>query len=146
MADQHGPQDAHESAFTLEVALPTELILTTSVVKVTAEGTHGLFTLLPNHIDFVAILVPSILTYDEGEHQEKHLAVDAGILVKCGDTVTVATTEAVTGELETLAETVEQRYRHLNEQQRETQAVLTRLEAGFLRGLMHMGGEREPIQ
>ncbi len=47
----------------LKVLLPTEVLVDEEVVKVTAEAENGSFCLLPRHIDFVAALVPSLLSF-----------------------------------------------------------------------------------
>ena len=53
--------------------------------------------ILPKHIDFVTALVPSVLTFQPAGKPEEYLAVDHGILVKCGSDVTVSTRNAVRG-------------------------------------------------
>ena len=47
----------------LVVALPHRIAVQSRVFKVSAEGTHGTFTLLPHHLDYVVLLEPGILTY-----------------------------------------------------------------------------------
>jgi F-type H+-transporting ATPase subunit epsilon len=67
------------------------------VLQVTAEAENGSFTLLPRHVDFVAALVPGILFYIKEDEQEEFLAVDEGVLVKCGQDVRVSVIAAVWG-------------------------------------------------
>ncbi len=47
----------------LKILLPTEIMLDEEVTKVTAEAGNGSFCLLPRHIDFVAALVPGLLSF-----------------------------------------------------------------------------------
>ena len=47
----------------LTVLLPTEILVDEEVVKVVAEAQNGSFCLLPRHIDFVAALVPGLLSF-----------------------------------------------------------------------------------
>ena len=48
---------------TVKIFLPTEIFLEQeNILALTAEGLEGYFTLLPQHIDYVSILVPGILT------------------------------------------------------------------------------------
>jgi F-type H+-transporting ATPase subunit epsilon len=82
----------------LKVVLPNEVLIDTDVTKVVAEAENGMFCLLPRHVDFVAALVPGLLTcvLQDGQ-QELFFAVDEGTLVKCGPEVRVSTRRAVQG-------------------------------------------------
>ena len=123
----------------LKVLLPTEIFLEKEVTKVTAEARNGSFCLLPRHIDFVAALVPGLLSYETGTGEEEFLAIDAGILVKCGSEVLVSTGNAVMGpDLGTLKEMVAERFRVLDEQEKELQSALARLEANFARQFLEL--------
>lgn len=118
----------------LTVSEPSEVVVETAVSKVVAEAENGLFALLPRHADFVAALVPGVLAYvPEGEDAERFLAVDEGVLVKCGDAVWVATRRAAAGELATLEQTVAEAFRRLDEHERTARTAVGRLEAGALR-------------
>jgi F-type H+-transporting ATPase subunit epsilon len=118
----------------LRVLLPTEVLLDTEVAKVVAEAENGSFCLLPRHIDFVAALVPGILRYATLHGEEGFVGVDAGTLVKRGDDVLASVVNAVHGrELGRLSATVQERFRHLDEDERQARGALARLEAGALR-------------
>ncbi len=121
----------------LKVAIPTKILLDEEVVKVSAEAQDGWFTLLPAHIDFVAALVPSLLSYEDASGREGVLAVDEGILVKQGPQVIVSSRSAVRGPgLEELARTVEQEFATLDEHERQARSALAKMEADFIRNLM----------
>ena len=123
----------------LRVLLPTQVLLDRAVGKVVAEAEDGAFGLLPRHIDFVAALVPGILVYVTGEGEERYLGVDEGILVKHGAEVTVSTRGAVPGEdLETLRQTVRDRYLELDEREKSARSALARLEAGVVRRFIEL--------
>ena len=77
----------------LKIMLPTHILLDREVGKIVAEAQNGAFGLLPRHIDFTAALVPGILVCETPEGEELFVAVDAGILVKCGEEVLVSTRE-----------------------------------------------------
>jgi F-type H+-transporting ATPase subunit epsilon len=125
----------------LKILLPTKVFLEESVKKIVAEAENGSFGLLPNHIDFVTALAPGILSFESEQGQEVFLAVDEGILVKCGSEVLVSTMNVVGGtNLETLHQTVEEQFRTLDEQQRKTRSAIAKLEATFFRGFLKMGG------
>ena len=65
--------------------------------RIKAEAENGWFGLLPKHIDFVTALVPGVMTFQPGGRPEEYLAIDHGILVKCGPEVSVSTRNAVRG-------------------------------------------------
>lgn len=127
----------------LKVLLPAGIFLVARASKVTAEAMNGAFCLLPNHIDFVATLVPGILSFtsEQGEDREVFLAIDRGILVKCGAEVLVATRQAIRGDdLESLWQAVEENFRILDEREKRSRSALAKLEAGFMRGFAEMRG------
>lgn len=118
----------------LKVLLPTEVLLDQPVTKVIAEAENGCFCLLPHHIDWVTALIPGLLSFFDEAGQETFLAVNEGILVKCGQEVLVSTRHAVRGtNLETLKQTVEQQFRVLDEREKLTRSALAKLEASFVR-------------
>jgi F-type H+-transporting ATPase subunit epsilon len=124
----------------LKVLLPTEVLVDEEVTKVTAEAENGSFSLLPRHIDFVAALVPGLLSFlKAGDGKEEFLAVDEGILVKCGPEVLVSTPQAVRGpELGMLKATVEKSFKILTDQEKRARSALANLEAHFIRRLLKL--------
>lgn len=127
----------------LRVLLPTEVLLDAVVVKVVAEAANGSFCLLPRHVDFVAALVPGVLAYADEAGTTRYLGVDEGVLVKRADDVFVSVLDAVRGEaIEVLAGLVQERFRELDEDEREARGALARLEAGALRRLYELERQR----
>jgi F-type H+-transporting ATPase subunit epsilon len=124
----------------LKVLLPTEVLVDEEVVKVTAEAENGSFSLLPRHIDFVAALVPGLFSFVKTEDGvEEFLAVDEGILVKCGPEIMVSTRQAARGaELGTLKATVEQTFKVLTDQEKRARSALANLEANFIRRFLKL--------
>lgn len=124
----------------LKILLPTEIMVDEEVTKVTAEAGNGSFCLLPRHIDFVAALVPGLLSFVKaGNELEEFLAVDEGILVKCGPEVLVSTRKAVRSpELGQLRETVEKTFKVLTDQEKRARSALTNLEANFIRRFLKL--------
>jgi F-type H+-transporting ATPase subunit epsilon len=130
----------------LKLLLPTEILLHQDVIKITAEGGHGSFCLLPQHIDLVTNLVPGIFSFESETGEEIFLAVDEGILVKQGTKVRVSVRNAVYGKsLETLHKTVEQQFRTLDKREKLARNVLSRLETSFVRDFIQLGGNYETI-
>ena len=118
----------------LKVLLPTEVLLDEEVRKVTAEARNGSFCLLPAHIDFVAALVPGLLSFEIGGGKEVFLAVDEGVLVKQGENVLVSTRNAVRGpDLGRLRRTVEEEFKVLDDRERMARSAIAKIEAGFVR-------------
>ncbi len=124
----------------LKILLPTEIMVDEEVTKVTAEAGNGSFCLLPRHIDFVAALVPGLLSFVKaGNEVEEFLAVDEGILVKCGPEVLISTRKAVRGpELGQLRETVEKTFKVLTDQEKRARSALANLEANFIRRFLKL--------
>lgn len=123
----------------LKVLLPTEILIDEPVKKIVAEAENGSFCLLPRHIDFVTALVPGLLLFVSAEDREEFLAVDEGILVKCGLQVTVSTRNAVLGpDLGTLKQTIEEQFQVLDERERMARSAIVKLEADFVRRFVEM--------
>ena len=123
----------------LRVTVPTEAVVDCPAAKITVQAVDGSFCLLPRHVDFVTALVPGVLTYVDPEGREAFVALDAGILVKCGSDVLVSTPRAVAGaDLGQLRTAVEEQFRHLDEREAATRTALRKLEASFLRGLLQL--------
>ena len=120
----------------LQIFLPTDIFLEKDVSKITLEDESGFRTILPRHIDFVTALVPGILTIF-ADSQEEFLAVDKGILVKQGASITVSTRNAVGGaDLGTLQKMVEEQYRHISDRERNARNAIVRLESDFARKML----------
>jgi F-type H+-transporting ATPase subunit epsilon len=123
----------------LKVLLPTEVFIDREVTKVVAEAENGSFCLLPRHIDCVAALVPGLLFYTTEAGQEVFLAVDEGILVKCGVEVLVSTRHAVQGpDLGTLQRTIDEQFRVLDEKEKMARTAVAKLEADLVRRFMEL--------
>ena len=60
----------------LKILIPTKVLIDREVTKVIAEAENGHFCLLPHHIDFVAALVPGILSFTRATGEEIFVAVD----------------------------------------------------------------------
>ncbi len=124
----------------LKILIPTEVLVDREVTKVIAEAENGHFCLLPHHIDFVAALVPGILSFTIETGEEIFVAVDEGILVKCNREVLVSARNAIKGkDLETLKETVAQQYQILDEKEKLTRSALAQFEASMMRHFKELG-------
>ncbi len=124
----------------LRIWVPTEVFLDTEAAKVKAEAENGWFCILPRHIDFVTVLVPGILLFERPGKPPEYIAIDRGILVKCGPEVSVSTRHAVRGDsLETLQEAVSRQFRQLREKEQAARVFESKLEAELVRELVQAG-------
>lgn len=118
----------------LKVLLPSEVAVDEFASKIVAEAENGSFCLKPKHVDFIAALVPGLLSFISGTGEEIFLAVDEGTLVKRGDEVLVSTRNAIRGtNLVKLKTTVEEQYLNLDDAERAARSALARLEAGIVK-------------
>lgn len=123
----------------LKLLLPQRVFLEAEVAKVVAEASNGSFCILPRHIDFVTALVPGLLAYEPAGGGEIFVAVDQGILVKCGPEVIVSTRNAVSGpEIGVLRDRITEEFEVLDEQERTTESALARLEADLVRRFLEL--------
>ena len=123
----------------LKVLTPIAVLIDRPVAKVIAEAENGHFCLLPSHVDFVAALVPGILSFTT-ETEEIFVAIDEGILVKCDREVLVSTRNAVQGDnLETLKQTVSEQFQTLDEQEKLTRSALAQFEVSMMRRFKELG-------
>ncbi|WP_147820882.1 F0F1 ATP synthase subunit epsilon [Salidesulfovibrio onnuriiensis] len=126
----------------LIIALPDSIPLDREVSRVRAGGLNGSFTLLENHVDFVTLLRPGILSYED-ENGEHMAAVNRGVLVKRGGEVRVSTLDAVTDRpLGSLREAVAERFTEEDEAEAKARQAVAKIEAGFLRRLVDLGAEQ----
>ena len=123
----------------LTVRLPTETLMQEEVTRIKAEAPNGWFGLLPRHIDFVSALVPGVLIFTQARGREEYLAIDQGVLVKCGPEVSVSTRAAVRGtNLDQLRKDVEARFQAEEEREKKTFSSEAKLEADLVRGLLEL--------
>jgi F-type H+-transporting ATPase subunit epsilon len=123
----------------LKVLLPTRILIDEEVVKIVAEAENGSFCLLPLHINFVAALVPGILSFTTPTEMEEFVALDQGVLVKRGDEILVSTRNAILGpDLGDLKRKIQKQYQELEEHEKTAQAALARLEADLVRRFIEL--------
>jgi F-type H+-transporting ATPase subunit epsilon len=123
----------------LKVLLAAEVLVEAEVSKVIAEAHNGYFCLLPKHVDFVTALVPGILSFEISGGREEYLAVDEGILVKCGEDVLVSARNAVQGpDLGQLRSTVSEKFEAIDEHEQTARTAMAKIEAGFVRRFLEI--------
>lgn len=119
---------------TLAIYLPHQLLLQADRVQFIAYETEtGSYGLLPNRLDCVSDLIPSILTY-RTDTEEIYVAIDEGILIKADDKVTISTRNGFSSSnLRELQALVEETYLQQNEKETRVKKVIDKLESEFLK-------------
>jgi len=129
-------------AMRVTLRLPARTLYQGRAGRLFAVGENGAFGMLPNHIDFVTALVPSVLILTGTEGEEQFFGIDEGVLVKTGHEVQIAVRRGVHGDdLESLDQTVQALFVEIDEEERIARSALSRLEAGIVR---RFGKLREP--
>jgi F-type H+-transporting ATPase subunit epsilon len=114
--------------------LPTHTLFEVRATRLSAVAPNGAFGILPNHVDFVTALVPSVMTLRLADETEEIFGIDEGLLVKKGGAVTVAILRGVHGDdLGTLEDTVEASFVQMDDDERQARSALSRLEANMVR-------------
>lgn len=114
--------------------LPTRTLFEGRADRIGAVAPNGAFGILPNHVDFVTAIVPSVLTLRLTYGSEEIFGLDEGLLVKKGHEVVVIALRGVRGDdLGTLQDTVEASFIQMDEEERQARSALSRLEADMVR-------------
>ncbi|MFG6157610.1 F0F1 ATP synthase subunit epsilon [Halomonas sp. 1390] len=125
--------------------LPTRTLFEGPATRLFAEAENGAFGMLPNHIDFVTALVPSVLILTLADGEERIFGIDEGILVKKGHGVDIAIRRGVLGtDLASLRETVQESFIEMDEDERVARSALSRLEAGIVRRFADLQRPKTP--
>ena len=119
----------------LTVFTPIGTVLQCKIKKVTLETLNGYYTLLPRHIDFVSAMEENIVSYTTENDEKKYIACQHGIVVKKADNVTITVQHAVLGNtLDELEEVIKIDFKQSDEQRKELNTAMARLEVGLIRG------------
>lgn len=114
---------------------PLGTVLKTKARKVTFETLTGYYTLLPRHVDFVSAMNPNIVRYETENGQERFVACHRGIVVKKAGCVTMSVQGAVlSNSLDELSQSIIEDFKKSEEQRKELNMAVARLEVGLMRG------------
>lgn len=116
------------------------------VVHVRAEDATGAFGVLDGHADFLTAPTISVVTWRDRGGAEHHVAVRGGMLrVRGGDTVEIATSEAVRGDdLASLERDVLTEFRRRAEDEQAARTDAARLRLIALRRIHRLLRPAEP--
>lgn len=123
----------------LRVFGPTHVEVDEHVRKVTVTATSGSFTMLPRHVDTVAVLLPGLLSFEREDGDEGFVAVDGGIVVKVGADVLVSSPCVVPGTaLEEMRHVVTERILARAEHEQNARLALARLEVDVVQHMVDL--------
>jgi F-type H+-transporting ATPase subunit epsilon len=125
----------------LSISTPLATVVSSDeVVYVRGEDSTGAFGILSGHADFLTALRISVLSWRDGRAREHYVAVRGGMLsVRDGDTVVVATPEAVAGEdLHRLEADVLTRFQRRIDEERAAHSSAQRLHLAAIRQIMRL--------
>lgn len=120
----------------MEVALhiPSSTLFKGSVLRINAVSSQGGFGILPNHVDFLTTLAPSVLVLTLSDSVERFFGIDEGLLVKQGHQVNMVVRRAVESQdLDSLTGTVSSSFIDMEDDERIARTALSRLEANMVR-------------
>lgn len=118
----------------VSLQLPTRTLFEGRATRIAAVAQDGAFGILPNHVDFVTALMPSVMTLRMADGSEAIFGIDEGLLVKKGHRVVAAVLRGVRGDdLGTLNDTVNARFVEMDEEERQARSAFSRLEADVVR-------------
>lgn len=128
---------------TLKILLPFKVFDTINNVKrIVAETTNGSYGFLPQRLDCSARLKPGIFQYETTDGKNHFIALDEGIFIKTGNEVLVSVRNAIGGtDLGKLHEAVEKEFQHLDENEKNTRKVMSRLESNFIHNMEKIRNE-----
>lgn len=125
----------------LKVTTPIGIILSEEIQKIDFEALDGHYTLLPRHQDFVTAMPPNIVAYQTTDGLTHYMACNRGILVKKADGVYLSVHRAVLSEtLDDLSQIIAVEFKHDDEERKEVNTAMARLEIGLSRGFMQLKG------
>ena len=125
----------------MEVALhtPSRALFNGPVLRLNAVSSNGGFGILPNHVDFVTTLVPSVLVLTLNDSTERFFGIDEGLLIKQGHNVKMVVRRAVeSDDLDSLTSTVADSFIDMEDEERIARTALSRLEANMVRRFVHL--------
>ena len=126
-----------EELMNLKVLLPSFILLEEKEVRrIVVETNVGSVGLLPHRLDCAVVVIPGILIYEAYNREEKYIANDMGILIKCNRDVTISVWTAIIGkDLGYLQQALQTSFFNLDEQEKKVRSVLAKLESSFIRSM-----------
>lgn len=125
----------------VRILSPLGPVLDEEAEKISFESLSGCRAFFPHHIDTVSALPPNIVTVTTTAHKDIYIACTQGVLVKQGDAVMISAHKAVIGnDLNKLAELIKTEFAQDEDNRRQVNTAIARLEAQLSRGFMNLKG------
>ncbi len=123
----------------LKVFSPINIILEQEIKKIDLEALDGYVCLLPKHVDFICAFPPNIIQFETLDSKTNYMACNHGILVKQGKDIFVSVQKAILGNnLTTLTHAIQTEFKQEEEERKELNAVMAKLESGLTRGFVEL--------
>jgi F-type H+-transporting ATPase subunit epsilon len=128
------------SSMFLKIYLPYKVFIEVDEVSsITLETSVGQLGILPNRLDCTAIVREGILVCRDMNGHEKYFALDRGVMVKQGKTVSISVREAVGGtDIGKLYETIKQEYLKTNKSEENMKHIIMKMESGLIKGISRL--------
>lgn len=127
----------------LKIFSPIGTVLDTEISKIDFESINGFYTFLPKHVDCVSALADGIITYAHAG-KPAYAACNHGVIVKKGGDVSISTGLAILGDnLRVLTEKIEIEFKKMEEERKEINTSIVKLEIGLQKGIMALHKEGE---
>lgn len=121
----------------VEIVEPVKKLTFEEIIKVRGETEIGWFSFLPRHIDCTVSLLPGIVELEQNGGGTAYVGIDEGIFIKKGDSVRIATGNAVYAkEFENIVTAVEEQFKAFDERDKKLRSVLTKMETELSRKLL----------
>ncbi|MFT3855888.1 MAG: F0F1 ATP synthase subunit epsilon [Ilumatobacteraceae bacterium] len=127
-------------AMLLKILLPYKVFSELDdITAIVAETTAGSLGILPQRLDFAAIIRPGILSYRIGDGDYQYLATAEGTLIKTGRQVYISVKNAIgNAPLGQLRDLVDKEMKAGKEEEAQVKTILAKLESGFIRNIEKM--------
>jgi F-type H+-transporting ATPase subunit epsilon len=123
----------------LALHIPSRALFRGPVSRINAVSSNGGFGILPNHVDFLTTLVPSVLVLTLPDSTERFFGIDEGLLVKQSHVVNLVVRRAVaSNDLDSLLSTVADSFVDMEDEERIARTALSRLEANMVRRFVNL--------
>ncbi|MBN2755172.1 MAG: F0F1 ATP synthase subunit epsilon [Candidatus Goldbacteria bacterium] len=126
----------------LKIVSLTETFQAENIEAVNIPGEKGCYSILPHHIDYAALVCPGVLTFRDAAGGRTDMAVDEGLLIKKGNDVYLSCRNAIKGmpetEINALKTVVHDRFEVIDETEKKTREMLSRMESSFVRRFLEM--------
>lgn len=126
----------------LKVHSPVGMVLDTDIAQIDMQALDGAITLKPHHVDYVAALPPNIVSFETMDGATHFMACNRGVVVKQGHTVNMSVQKAILNDdLDTLSKAIAVEFQKDEEERRQVNTAMARLEVGLSRGFMQLKGD-----